>query len=125
MPELNLDEIVEMIDPWEYTVRVGGQSYPTRPLTVGDLCFVESIDEGGGGVRVARLVEFAGGLFAGERKPDVGRLTPAKLKALIKGVAEYFAQRAKKNDEVEAARARVVAAERTATARGDGPPPGS
>jgi hypothetical protein len=39
--ELDMDEILNGLMPWDFSVRIAGKSYPTRPLTVADVVRLE------------------------------------------------------------------------------------
>jgi hypothetical protein len=102
---LDLDSYIETLFPWDFSVTVRGVSYPTRPLTIGDLLAIENIqaaarlpDAGGDAAlkMIRDLRDRVVSFFPGE-KPDVDAWQPATLTAVIGQITRYWSEFAKKN----------------------------
>jgi hypothetical protein len=94
--ELNIDELIlREVLPWEFSLRVGGQSWATRPLVIADVARLQRLlREADSSVEAARgaVAEF----FA-EPRPDVSAWSMDQMLAAVKAVLVYWQKSAEKN----------------------------
>lgn len=93
--QFDLDDAVQQFLPWDFSVTIGGVKYPTRPVTLGEMFAMSSLGADEGGLRSLIL-----GFFACDDKPQIAQWTMDQVQALIAGIQEYAADRAKKNAPV-------------------------
>jgi hypothetical protein len=93
-----LDAYSRYISPWDFEVEVGGRTYATRPMTLGDIAKIEGFEKNPPGV-MGQIVAFAQSLFAGDDKPDVSQWPAEYLPVLLGEVGRYWSDRAKKNND--------------------------
>jgi hypothetical protein len=108
MSELDLDGYEAALPTWDFAVKYKGTSYPTRPLTIGDLAVIEQMEKGkdAGLAQIKRVADFVSSIFTG-KKPDVSKWPPDLLGKVVKAVGSYWSERTKKNAEMETAAAAV------------------
>lgn len=124
--DLNLDQYVQRLFPWEFTVTLGGRTYTTRPLTIGDLLEVESIQteaaqapsankgKSDAGLRIIRRMrDLIGSWFDASAKPDLETLMPDAMLAILRGAIAYWQDFTKKNAALR--QAATAAAEKPGT----------
>ena len=100
MNEIDLDAVVDSVLVWDYRVKVGGQSYLTRPATVGELVILEDAAKGKRGMGdlvevIKDLFENAALTLTAQRdavSPAVEDWSMRKLKAFVEGYMSFFGE---------------------------------
>jgi hypothetical protein len=94
MTTIRLDDYLSMILPWDLAIEIGGQRYPTRAPTLGDVAVIEAAES-----RTAKLADMqkvAESLFVGEPAPDLNRLPIEALVAILMAVMGHWNAQQKK-----------------------------
>lgn len=114
-----LDSYAKFISPWEFSIKIGKESYSTRPLTLADVAILEKFKKDSAAVEFSSLIEFIQSIFTGNKKPDVGAWPPEYLSLVVGELGRYWVERSKKNA------AAISAAVRSAAEQATGSPSGS
>lgn len=116
--EVNL---TQMLDPWDFAITVGEVTYPTRPLTVADLAFIDEIKGQDIAAVLNRAKQFIESLFVGDA-PQFHGCTHEWVVILLAKLMEYIDQRAKKNAGVLRAAGEAIKAPSNAAPAPSSPP---
>lgn len=108
MTDCNIDDIVQSIDPWSFTVTIGGKDYQTRQPTIGELAQLNNLRSLTWPIADKLLT----GLFVG----GPPSLTHAQCIAFAGGYAAHFAKVAAKKSQAAAAGAGAASDERAKAA---------
>lgn len=92
-----LDSYAKYISPWDFSIKIDGKTFPTRPLTLADVAVLEGFQKNKGTTDFNVLIEFITGIFSGAKKPDVGKWPPEYLPLVIGELGNYWMERSKKN----------------------------
>jgi hypothetical protein len=88
---LNIDQILQHVLLWDFSVTVGGRKYATRRPSLGELGAILSVE----GKTVAGITDLLNGLFV--EPPDIRWELPIAM-AFIEGYVEYFTRHSSKKD---------------------------
>lgn len=98
--KLNMDEL---IDPWNFSVTIGGVDYATRPVTLADLSALEQI-EAIEKIKAGNIAEvltpakaFVESLFDGKEIPPFPGAATEWVPLVLAHLIAYLTERAKKN----------------------------
>ena len=103
--ELDLEQAVADKFPWDFSLRIKSKSYPTRPLSLGDLMAVEQIQQKvkqndlGSIMPLLRWIE---SLFPHE-KPKLDHLQPHQLIVILVAILTQWRAHSEKNSLAAAA----------------------
>jgi hypothetical protein len=89
--KINLNSLAQELPAWEFQVVVDGVTYPTRPLSEGDLRFIAEM-QAGHVQDVGRILGFFEGLFPAGR-PNLARFDQDLLTVLLAEMLLYSRQR--------------------------------
>lgn len=94
--EFDLDAAVEraeaMVMPWEFSIKIEGVGYATRPITIAELGAFKELK----GMPEAKVRSFVAGLFAVDVKHAIKKWPIDKVMAAALAVSAYFGERVKK-----------------------------
>jgi len=109
-------DAVQKLLPWSLTIKVGGEEYSVRPLTVADVAAAEQIQKSVAAESdPGRLEELARAMFDlitgwfAEPRPDLAKLTGDQMQAVLGSIMLYLAKK-KSEAIVRATKAAVEAA---------------
>ena len=97
---IDLDGIINAIDPWDLEIRIGGQWRRTRPLTLADLVAIEGLRA----MKPGTAAELLAGLF--EPPLAQGDITTDAIGGIAATVTSYLQERAAKNTQPIASQVR-------------------
>lgn len=106
---VNLDEIYQRVEPWEFTLTIDGKQLRVRRLDNADMVAMGRL----GDMKQDEAEKFVAGLFEEADRPDVRGWDTAKAGLVVAAVAGYYEGQVKK----KLAAAKVAAG-------GDPPPAG-
>ncbi|MGE5608997.1 MAG: hypothetical protein ACM359_07070 [Bacillota bacterium] len=89
-----LRDVVAKFVPWEFPVEIDAMVYQTRPVLIGELLKLSTLGKDPKAADQVR--DLVRGWFKGAA-PDVSLWTMDEVQALMTGMQEYAAARAKKN----------------------------
>lgn len=112
---LNIDENVSKLLPWELSMTIGGTAYPTVRPTLGLVARVSGLATLGS----AEAIDLVLSLF-GDRKPPVAEWDPAVMTLVIGGYLQHFGEHVRKNARRVAELTQAAAPTMTATATATG-----
>jgi hypothetical protein len=111
--QLDLDAILSNVLPWDFTVKLGGKVYQTRPPTVAEAVQLDKAFRANNGdqIRVA-VASIFGGTASGA--PDFDQHAPGAASAVAHGLIEYWKEHIRKNSQaiapaVKAAMEKLIA----------------
>jgi hypothetical protein len=100
--EIKIEEYVQELIPWDLSIIVGGESYATRPITIGDIVALEGVrgdassrDGDRSRTSPGRLMELVRSFFS-PVKPNVEDWRVETLRAVIEQVVAYWSDISKK-----------------------------
>jgi hypothetical protein len=89
--KLDIDQILEHIAPWDFSVKIGGETYATRRPSIAELGALSNV----AGKTVDQLAELIGSLFV---VPPPIRWELPVLMAFLGGFTEYFSATTQKKE---------------------------
>jgi hypothetical protein len=95
--EISIETYVEKLLPWDFSVKVGGVVYQTRPLTMGDVLLIEDLEKKKGTVAAMQtMADVVQSLFVAPA-PDVATWPFEAFMAVLVAVMTYWKEQTKKN----------------------------
>lgn len=108
--ELDTDQIVDSVLPWDLRIRIAGASYPTRPLLLADVAALQAALES---TKHGDLVDAVVSLLSpgGADAMTAGSWRLEKVIAAVAGILGYWKRQVQKNSPAIVAKVQAAMAD--------------